>query len=248
MSSVVLVLLMSSSALAQALAEEQVEPKASVKRAEEPAWRPELAARARLSGAWGFGFFGTAPVLRAVPGTDSNGERIDYASVPLLGLRHWTRGATTAGLEVGVGVMVSSASATGAQGSNPAAGPSSLELLLHLSAPIVVASTTHTIVFVAPEARFGFSYFDADSSGVGVVTATTLNVGVKGGIEIFFSFLGLPNLSLEAGVRAGLTHEWRSFAVSSTEFASVSQTHFATSLVANPWDLFTSSLAARYYF
>lgn len=81
----------------------------------------------------------------------------------------------------------------------------------------------------------------------------TWEASLRAGVEIFFSFIGLPNLSLEAGVRAGLTHELRTF-TSSAPLGGMERegrrtlTRFTTSLVANPWDLFTSTLSARYYF
>jgi hypothetical protein len=216
--------------------------------------RPALAvetptARDRLLGTWGFGFLGTEQVLLAATGAGSNGERIEYSSVPVLGVRWWTPWRRL-GLEAGLGAMVSTAHAT--TGTNVVAnGPSSFELLAHVSAPLVISSTTNTILFVAPEARVGLSWIDSGGIGAGVVTATTLHFNVKAGLEIFFTFLGLPNLSLEAGVRAGLAHEVRNYWVNtatSSLLVSTQLTRFSTSLVANPWDLFTGSLAARYYF
>jgi hypothetical protein len=92
----------------------------------------------------------------------------------------------------------------------------------------------------------------AQAPETGPATATTLDLSVKGGVEIFFSFIGLPNLSIEAGVRAGVVHEVRSTVtvrpLQGDVVTSSSETRFATTLVANPWDLFTSTLAARYYF
>ena len=85
-----------------------------------------------------------------------------------------------------------------------------------------------------------------------MVTASTFELSLKGGVEIFFSFIGLDNLSIEAGVRAGLVHELRSLVqvlpLQGETTAVFTQTRFSTSLIANPWDLFTSTLAARYYF
>lgn len=212
-------------------------------------------ARERMLNTWGFGFLGTSSVFKATPAITMGqfgAVQVDRSTVPMLGVRWWTP-FKRLGLELGVGAMVSgSYSDVAMPGMTPGEGPTTTEFLVHVSAPLVLGSTQHTIVFLAPEARAGLSRFQPDTSGTGVLTATTLDFSLKAGVEIFFSFLGLPNLSIEAGVRAGLVYEARQFVTSRPlqgDLVSVSsQTRFQTSLIANPWDLFTSTLAARYYF
>lgn len=225
-----------------------------------PAAPAPLSARARMKGHLGFGFLGTSPVLQA---TDDSVGPITFPgapaapfvriSVPMVGVRWWTP-LERLGLEVGLGVMVSTASGEVpvTNGSNITDGPTTTELLLHLSAPIVLGSTEHTIVFLAPELRVGRSTRTTGDPREPLL-AMTWDASLKAGVEVFFSFIGLSNLSLEAGVRAGFTHEVRTFTVSSPlggepREGQRSLSRFATSLVANPWDLFTGTLAARYYF
>lgn len=211
------------------------------------------AARERMLNTWGFGFLGTGAVLKAQPDMTTFPLPTQRTTVPLLGVRWWTP-FRRLGLELGVGAMVAGSHSDVATpfGMPAGDGPSTTEFLFHFSAPIVLGSTEHVIVFIAPEARAGFSRFQPDSSEAGVVTATTLDFSLKGGVEIFFSFIGLDNLSIEAGIRAGVVHEQRSIVTSlplqGNQVSTSSQTRFATSLIANPWDLFTSTLAARYYF
>lgn len=215
-------------------------------------------ARARLLGRFGFGFLGTVPVLQAaedVPPMFPGGPAAPFSrvSVPMLGVRWWTP-LERLGVELGVGAMVS-ASASDlpvANGSDVMSGPTTVELALHLSAPIVLGSTEHTIVFVAPELRVGRSTLSTGDTRPPLL-AMTWSAGLKAGVELFFSFIGLTNLSLEAGVRAGFTHEVRFFTVQGPlggppREGTRSESRFSTSLVANPWDLFTGTLAARYYF
>lgn len=210
-------------------------------------------ARDRLGSAFGIGFLGTSNVFKAQADVNGVPLPIQRTTVPVLGVRWWTP-MRRLGVELGVGAMVSGSYSDtpmmpgGAVGD----GPATTEMLVHLSLPVMLASTRHTILFVAPEFRFGYSRFQPDATNSGVVTASTIDASLKAGVEIFFSFLGLDNLSIEAGVRAGLTYEAR-YVVTSLPLEPVitavtSQTRFATSLVANPWDLFTSTLAARYYF
>ena len=216
-------------------------------------------ARQRLKNRAGFGFLGTAPVLQAdsdtpvsmFPGMPSNAFK--RVSVPMLGIRWWTP-VPWLGLEFGIGAMVSAAATDvpTANGSNIMDGPTTTELLFHFSAPLAIASTEHTIVFIAPEFRIGRS---TESTGDTRNPLLSMNydISLKAGVEVFFSIINLPNLSLEAGVRAGLVHEIRTFPVGAPLGGPIqegrrTETRFATSLVANPWDLFTSTLAARYYF
>ena len=211
-----------------------------------------LSARDRMLGTWGFGFLGTGSVLKAAVDQGTFTQPTLRTTVPLLGVRWWTPWRRL-GLEVGVGVMVSGSHNDLPTQLMPAGdGPATTEFLFHFSAPVVLGSTQHVIVFIAPEARAGFSRFQPDGSGAGVVTASTLDFSLKGGVEIFFSFIGLPNLSIEAGVRAGVVHELRAtvttLPLEGDRVSTSSETRFATTLVANPWDLFTSTLAARYYF
>lgn len=224
-------------------------PPAVVPAAPAPAEPPS--ARTRLLGGWSFGFLGGMPVLRGAPAMNAQGQSVNYATVPVLGVRWWTPWRLL-GLEFGVGAMVSGGSATGSPTFGAPSGPADVEVLFHVSAPIAFASTPNTILFVAPEARFGFGITDASGTGGGSSDAYTLNFGVRAGAELFFGLIGLPNLSLEAGVRVGVAHEWRAYYAqtgpSRWQVLTTSQTRFATSLVANPWDLFTSTLAAHYYF
>lgn len=230
--------------------------------ATQPAFEPPPAAkpppeppsaRDRIGSAFGIGFLGTANVFKAQPDIMGLPLPLQRTTVPVLGVRWWTP-QRRIGVELGVGAMVSGsytdlpAQPGGAVGD----GPATTELLVHASLPVMIASTRHTILFAAPEFRFGYSRFQPDATNNGVVTASTIDASVKAGVEIFFSFLGLDNLSIEAGVRAGLTYEARyvvtSLPLEATVTAVSSQTRFTTSLIANPWDLFTSTLAARYYF
>ena len=220
---------------------------------------PPATALERMRGRFGFGFLGTAPVLQASDDLTSSSFGPPTAApfvrvmVPMLGVRWWTP-VSRLGLEVGLGAMVSSAGAELplANGSDIQTGPTTTELLFSVSAPIVLGSTEHTLIFLAPELRLGRS-----TKSTGDMTRPLLSMtweaSLRAGVEIFFSFIGLPNLSLEAGVRAGLTHELRTF-TSSAPLGGMERegrrtlTRFTTSLVANPWDLFTSTLSARYYF
>jgi hypothetical protein len=258
-------LLLSAQALAQdqytgGVVEEPVDRPPEVRPAPAPVTVVAKTARERMKGRVGFGFLGTAPVLQADNDTPSMttfppsvSTPFKRVSVPMLGVRWWTP-VQWLGLEVGLGAMISASGSDipTANGSNITDGPTTTELLFHFSAPLALASTEHTIVFIAPELRIGRST-ETTGDPRNALLSMTYDVSLKAGVEIFFSFINLPNLSLEAGVRAGVIHELRTFPISAPLSGPVqegrrTETRFATSLVANPWDLFTSTLAARYYF
>jgi hypothetical protein len=78
-----------------------------------------------------------------------------------------------------------------------------------------------------------------------------MNVGAKVGAEIQFGFIDLPNLSLQGGVGLYLQSETvktRADLDGDVTQASVTGTTLGTTLDADPWDIFTSSVSALYYF
>lgn len=204
-----------------------------------PLVAPKPTAHQLKTGHVGFGFLGASQVLRALPSSLPT----DTTTVPLLGVRWWLANSRLA-LELGAGVMTS-----GRGSSSFAGGPASLEVLGHVGLPVMVVSAEHVIVFLEPEARVGFSYFAPDSTGFGVVTASTFELNLRAGVEVFFGFIGLENLSFEISVRAGVNHAVRSSLESfSVGVSQTSFTRFSTSLIGDPLEVISSSVAMRYYF
>ena len=82
---------------------------------------------------------------------------------------------------------------------------------------------------------------DTDYSGFRV------DVGARAGFELFFGFIGMPELALSATV--GAQFELRKY---SAEQSGLSQSDttlvFSTTVENNPWDIFAGNIAARYYF
>jgi hypothetical protein len=85
-----------------------------------------------------------------------------------------------------------------------------------------------------------------------------LQVGARAGAEVFFGFIGIPALSLEGSVGMYVmtrSAKWSRGAY--TDALGVAQPEItykdstlliATSAMNNPWQIFTSNVAARYYF
>jgi hypothetical protein len=72
-----------------------------------------------------------------------------------------------------------------------------------------------------------------------------LDLGARAGSEIHFGFMGIPQLSLQGsvGVRLNMNS-------TSGDPGDNSTSHFdlATTVGDNPWNIFTSNVAALYYF
>jgi hypothetical protein len=72
-------------------------------------------------------------------------------------------------------------------------------------------------------------------------------VGARAGLELFFGFIGIPELALSATV--GAQFEYLRNAQSADGTNTSDTTYSLTTTVQNsPWDIFVGNVAARYYF
>ena len=75
-----------------------------------------------------------------------------------------------------------------------------------------------------------------------------LEVGARAGFEVFFGFIGIPELALSATV--GLQFE--SLQEQQRRSGGLTQSdttlRFTTTVQNNPWYIFAGNVAARYYF
>jgi hypothetical protein len=193
---------------------------------------------ARVLGRLGLGTFGQVQF--------DLGDAAPDLRVDSVGLRYWFSGdgpgpARAWGIDVGLAFAHRRASLEQAGVEQDS---SSTAIGFHAGLPLVLAQLPHANFEVVPEVDLVFLGGDegnADLSGV------ALAAGARAGFELFFGFIGVPDLSLEASVGLGLSH------VSTTlERGSVETTRSTTFLglrkLDDPWDIFRSSVAARYYF
>lgn len=208
-----------------------------------PAVEPRTALEQR-GGTWGVGYLG----LSSLPGLSASGLlgigglgglASLNVQVPMLGARTWFKG-TRLGLELGVGVMVSSAVSTS----------DSVSLVGLVAVPIALVSGQHFIVHVAPDLRSGFTL---TSSGLVDGTASTLELSARGAVELFFGFIGVPALSLEAGIRLGAARQAQNSTAPSPLGSDIIRSktesyRFTTSLAGDAGSLIASTLSLKYYF
>lgn len=225
----------------------------------------------RIRGRFGLGFLGThlVPVGYGSPtGTGDmpgisplgGGTSLQQTiSVPTVGGLYWTQAAfgpvKAVGILIGVGMM---STGSGIQIEQPGQNqlsvsqPAVFGMTVHLGLPLAVSSGEHILISLAPEATFGFTTgIVRPSMGVtappAALSGSTIRFGARAAAEIFMGFIGLPEVSIEAGFRFGIAVDNSSIAVGAAKY-TVNSTVLVTSLEGTPWNVFTSSIAARYYF
>ncbi len=214
---------------------------------------PPPTAREARSGTVGVGYLGLAgmnPLMASFLGGGGGGglgsSVLLRVSAPILGVRWWFRDSRL-GLDLGVGAMVTGGSDnTGSLVNTP-----SLQLVAHAGLPIALASTQHVIVLLAPELRAGYSTLLSQNNFE--LTGSLLELALRGAVELFFGFIGVPELSLEAAIRVGFIRE----ATSLSNFAPLgpagsmltNETYrFSTSVSGDAGSIVASTLSLKYYF
>jgi hypothetical protein len=169
---------------------------------------------------------------------------------PVVGIRYWMN--PTIGIDAGIGFFTTTAATRteNAGATNTTEAPTRTSFVVHGGVPISLGDVGNFSFRVIPEINLGI--------GTGSVKGTMgaantdlsgflLEGGARAGAEIFFGFIGIPQLSLEGTV--GLFFSSSSGKATqggnSTRFSSFV---LSTSSVAQPWDIFRKDIAARYYF
>ncbi len=147
----------------------------------------------------------------------------------IITLRHWlsspSLGAKATGVDLGLGLLLD----TGDGGTD--VGFSVLAGL-----PLALAVHRHARFELVPEMTIALLHL---GQGLADTTLFHLDMGARAGFEVTFGFMGLPQLALDASV--GLV-------LALNTGAGVTRFRLATTFNNSPWDIFRSSIAARYYF
>lgn len=166
-------------------------------------------------------------------------------SAPVIGVRYWLDPGM--GLDLGLGFGLEGGSSK--VNDTEVDSPSFWGLILHGGVPLALATGRHYVFEIIPEANVGFgsgSGEDIDHSGF------QLDVGARAGAEIHFGFMGLPELSLQGSVGAYFLLQSRSTTQNSGDPSETETTQssyaFRTSVYNSPWSIFSSNIAAFYYF
>ncbi|HET9958718.1 MAG TPA: hypothetical protein VFQ61_29700 [Polyangiaceae bacterium] len=190
----------------------------------------------------GVGYLGRSQIQVGAPGGPGGSAAV---AAPIIGVRYWMD--PTLGIDVGLGFGFDG-------GSNTNAGvdtdqPSHWAFLLHGGVPLALAAGRHYTFEIVPEANVGFGGGSATVNGVDISNkGFMLDLGARVGSEIQFGFMGIPELALQASVGALFATSSASSTPDGGGKVSQSQTSFRTTVYNSPWAIFSSNVAALYYF
>jgi hypothetical protein len=198
------------------------------------------------------GFMGatTTPIANAA---SRGGGAISREQVPTVtvGGRYWF--AENMGVDVGLGLSWIGGSTTTVNGpvSTTVDDATTFGGRLHGGLPISFANARHYSFLVIPELNIG--YTTRTIAGVGPNTPDTtqtgfnFDLGARAGAEVYFGFIGVPELSLQATLGLGFSYD-RVKASTDNNSSSVGSSGIATTLQQPPWAIFTNAISAFYYF
>ena len=163
---------------------------------------------------------------------------------PVVGVRYWL--SDMLGIDAGLGFGLTSSSSE-VMGMD-VDGPSGHVFIIHGGVPLSLASAGHFSFQVVPELNVGFAGTSQDAGAMtNKFSGFHLDVGARAGAEIHFGFINVPQLSLQGSIGARLNMDSTSQTVADVD-TSTSNFSFGTTVGDNPWNIFTSNVAALYYF
>jgi hypothetical protein len=172
------------------------------------------------------------------------GQNGGALSAPVVGARIWF--SRSFGVDLGLGLFIQSSSRENQDGE--ADGPGYFATILHGGVPLALASNGHFTFLVVPEANIGFGSGSLETAaGDEDYSGFAIDLGARAGSEIHFGFIGIPQLSLQASVGVLFTMLQAKSELGDTELTE-KVTRLQTTTYDNPWNIFTSNVAALYYF
>lgn len=173
-------------------------------------------------------------------------------SAPAVGVRYWLD--QMIGIDAGVGFFSDGGSNKDDPGqTEDLAGRTAF--LIHAGVPLSLASEKHFAFQIIPEVNVGLANQTEklpNNGGEIKRSAFGFDVGARVGAEIQFGFMGIPKLSLTGAV--GLlysnytTKRETKPNGGNTVTREESRNSITTTVNGQPWDIFTSSISALYYF
>ncbi len=183
---------------------------------------------------WGVGYAGVSLVPTGA----------GSLTVPAVGVRYWATPST--GVDVALGV--------GWSGGSTEVGGTSMDkntvvgVIAQGGVPLVLSTHRHVNFEVMPYLTLAYG---KTSSGTGTAeidySGLRVDVGIRAGFELFFGFIGIPELALSATIGAQfeyLKNDQTAYGLSGSDTSY----SLSTTVQNNPWDIFAGNVAARYYF
>ena len=205
-------------------------------------------------GTVGIGYLGrTGMLLGDAPGGAASATAFNV-DAPVIGIRYWVD--EMLGIDAGLGFAMGTLS--GSAGPLTADDEQFWAGIVHIGVPLSLASEGHFSFQIVPEANVGYGRRTVEPAappggpapGDQVGSGFHLDVGARAGAEIHFGFIDIPRLSLQATVGARLEHDSLNWEDEGTPGSDSDASVFSlgTTVQGNPWNIFTASIAALYYF
>jgi hypothetical protein len=193
----------------------------------------------RFVGDFAIGFLGVQSI-----GIANAAGAIDQVNAPVIGGRYWLDEGM--GIDAGIGFVFASSSAE--TGDTSVDNPQPAAFILHGGVPFALADSQYFVFELIPELNIGFAGNTVNDGDL-KLRGFRLDIGARAGAEVHFGFIDIPQLSLQAGIGLNLAYTSVSATDETTDTeTSVSTTSFGTTVGNDPWDIFTSSISALYYF
>jgi hypothetical protein len=123
--------------------------------------------------------------------------------------------------------------------------------ILQGGVPLALSTHKHVSFQVIPYAAYAHGRTSTTGGAFGGAkidfSGTRFDLGARAGLEVFWGFIGLPQLSLSATVGAALEVRKLSSEGGLANESTITYGFFTT-VQSSPWDIFTGNVAARYYF
>jgi hypothetical protein len=200
----------------------------------------------RFVGDFAIGFLG----LQTINIADVAGTGTTAVNAPVIGARYWLDEGM--GIDAGIGFNFGTGSSEVETGgaTTETDDPQPTAIILHGGVPFALAASQYFVFELIPELNVGFAGNTVEQAGGDVtLRGFHLDIGARAGAEVHFGFIDLPQLSLQAGIGVALAYDSTSSENEATDTTvSSSGTFFGTTVGNDPWDIFTSSISALYYF
>ena len=207
----------------------------------------------RAMGTWALVVFNTRPF--DFPNT--GGAPPIPLTVYTVGLRHWTkkpyRWFKNWGLDLGFGVAYGRSSVTQPQTGTltTSDGPSTTGFGVHGGFPLAMTHHQHATFEIVPEVDLIWAKETIPAVAQGgdatEYSGWSGRAGLRAGFEIYFGFIGVPELAVEAGLGAAIRYDSVKSKVGPIE-RSTRAWGLETVRGTEPWSVFTGSVAAMYHF
>jgi hypothetical protein len=171
---------------------------------------------------------------------------------PVIGARYWIN--RHVGIDAGIGLgFVGGSTEAVVGGTDTSVNKTATNgFALHAGVPIAFATGRHYAFLLIPNTTIGFTTatFKAPAPSTAPdqdLSGFLFDIGARVGAEIYFGFIGVPQLALQATVGLSFRRSVFKWAAGGNS-ASDGTNSFGTNVQADPWSIFKDAVSATYYF